>query len=354
MITKGHHEEFVPYSLPLGYAMKGKHLSNNELCFLIDECRRKLKERGIPILCEVYDGQWQNLCMTDKDGKPLTELRLVKNTWQRVSKMSKNKCLQELILGTKEKKRDLEMMEKSERLQNGSTTYHNLKISRNEDFSLEALSTGGLTFSEPAIKYIRSVTTKSRPDLWEQSIQHTQSEDSAQEKKSATKGRLTGLTDSEKSIVHLLDNEIIRSLQDEIGEVSTSEENTLQTADNETNYEKELLQLALKHLDVNLLNDLISDLKEVNELKRTELQLDKLYPHILTDPFNITRKMTVQEILTVGKMLEQRTGRKFCKTNVSKAVNANIIAEAFLSQGFIQIPSKKERNCKNVRSLQDV
>ena len=262
-----HHEEFVPYSLPLGYAMKGKHLSNNELRFLVDECRRKLKERGIPILCEVYDGQWQNLCMTNKNGNPLTELRLVKNTWQRVSKMSKNKGLQELILGAKVKKRDLGMMEKSEHLLNGCTTYHNLKISRNADFSLDALSTGGLMFSEPAIKYIRSVTTKSRPDLWEESIQHTQSKDTVQEKKSATKGRLTALTDSEKSIVHLLDDEIIRSLQDEIGEQNTNEENTLQTGENETNYEKELLQLALKRSDVNLLNDLISDLKEVNELK---------------------------------------------------------------------------------------
>ena len=86
--------------------------------------------------------------MIDKNGNPLTELRLVKNTWQRVSKMSKNKCLQEL--GAKVKKRDLEMMEKSERLSNGCTTYHNLKISCNEDFSLDALSTSGLTFSKPA------------------------------------------------------------------------------------------------------------------------------------------------------------------------------------------------------------
>ena len=310
-----HHEEFVPYSLPLGYAMKGKHLSNNELRFLVDECRRKLKERGIPILCEVYDGQWQNLCMTDKNGNPLTELRLVKNTWQRVSKMSKNKCLQELILGAKVKKRDLEMMEKSEHLWNGCTTYHNLKISHNEGFSLDALSTGGLTFSEPAIKYIRSVTQKSRPDLWEDSIQDIQTEDSGQEKKSSTKGRLTGLTDSEKSIVHLLDNEIIRTLQDEIGEQNQNEDNTLQTPEDETNYEKELLQLALKHLDVNLLNDLISDLKEVNEFKWRELQPKELYPHILTDAFNITKRMTVQEILTVGKTLEQRTDWKFCKSN---------------------------------------
>ena len=40
-----HHEEFVPYSLPLGYVMKGKHLSNNELHFLVDKYRRKLKKR---------------------------------------------------------------------------------------------------------------------------------------------------------------------------------------------------------------------------------------------------------------------------------------------------------------------
>ena len=97
--------------------------------------------------------------------------------------------------------------------------------------------------------------------------------------------------------MHLLDNEIIRSLQDEFGELNANKENTLQTAENETNYEKELLQLALKHSDVNKLNDLISDLKEVNELKWRELQPEELYPHILTDPFNIMKKMTVQEIL---------------------------------------------------------
>ena len=186
--------------------------------------------------------------MTDKNGNPLTELRLVKNTWQTVSKMSKNNCLQELILGAKVKKRDLEMMEKSECVSNGSTTYHNLKISCNEDFSLDAMSTGGLMFSEPAIKYIRSVTPKSRLDLWEEWTQVTQPENSAQEeKKSSTKGRLTGLTDSEKSVVHLLDNEIIRSLQDEIGEQIPNKDNTMQSAQDETNYEKELLQLALKH-----------------------------------------------------------------------------------------------------------
>ena len=37
-----HHEESIPYSLPLGYAMKGKHLNNSELRFLVNHCRDKL------------------------------------------------------------------------------------------------------------------------------------------------------------------------------------------------------------------------------------------------------------------------------------------------------------------------
>ena len=96
-----HHQEFIPYSLPLGYAMKGKNMSNKDLRYLVDKCRNKLREKNIPVLCEVYDGQWQHVCMTSTDGSPLTELHLVKPTWQRVQKMSKEKCLQEMILASK-------------------------------------------------------------------------------------------------------------------------------------------------------------------------------------------------------------------------------------------------------------
>ena len=39
------HEEFIPYSLPLGYAMKGKNLSNSELRYLVDKCRCTLREK---------------------------------------------------------------------------------------------------------------------------------------------------------------------------------------------------------------------------------------------------------------------------------------------------------------------
>ena len=126
------HNEFLPYSMPLGYAMKGKTLRNCELCYLINYCRNTLKSENIPILCEVYDGQWQNICMTHENGEPLTKLRLTKQTWQRVQKYSKNKCFQEVCLASKCKSADLDTMSKAQKLFSGTYNFHNLKITKQQ------------------------------------------------------------------------------------------------------------------------------------------------------------------------------------------------------------------------------
>ena len=164
--------------------------------------------------------------------------------------------------------------------------------------------------------------------------------------------QITGLTDSEKSIVHLLDNKIIRSLQDDLGEQIFGEESEITNAGDELDYEKELLKLALHHSEVNLLKELIQDLREANESKWRNLTPEDLYPTILTDASSINKKFTALEIIQIGKTLEQRTGRKFCKATVTKAVNANSIAQAFLGEGFIEIPKKKPKASKSFPSLQ--
>ena len=66
--------------------IKGKTLKNIKLRFILDHCRDELKEKKIPILCEVYDGQWQNVCMTSAQGEPLNKLRLIKPTSQKLMK----------------------------------------------------------------------------------------------------------------------------------------------------------------------------------------------------------------------------------------------------------------------------
>ena len=47
----------IPNSMPLSYALKGRCLSNADLCHLINSVRNKLKECKISILVECYDGQ---------------------------------------------------------------------------------------------------------------------------------------------------------------------------------------------------------------------------------------------------------------------------------------------------------
>ena len=49
------------------------------------------------MLCEIYDGQWRNLVIFDRSGRPLTCVQMAKLAWDHVSKLNKEHILQELI-----------------------------------------------------------------------------------------------------------------------------------------------------------------------------------------------------------------------------------------------------------------
>ena len=91
------HTSNVPNSAPMAYALKGKSISTADLYHLINACRNKLLRRKIPILCEVYDGQWRNVVIFNEAGDPLILLQIVKKSWDAVSRMSKDRMIQELI-----------------------------------------------------------------------------------------------------------------------------------------------------------------------------------------------------------------------------------------------------------------
>ena len=78
----------APNSLPLGYGMKGKSLSNSQLRFMINKVHNILHKENIQVLTEVYDGQWQSTVMSSESGKPLNLLWLQNVTWNPISKMS--------------------------------------------------------------------------------------------------------------------------------------------------------------------------------------------------------------------------------------------------------------------------
>ena len=342
-----HHEEFLPYSLPLGYAMKGKSLSNQELRHLVNSTRNELKRRGIPVLCEVYDGQWQNLCMQTQQGLPLNELRLIKPTWQRVLRLTKDKCLELLILGAKIKASDLESMAKEQKLTTGERNYYNLHIERDSAGCLLVTSRGGSTFSKPAIQYIRSITEQSRPDLWEES--YTDEDMIIDTDRRRSRKVQVGLRDDERSLAHLLDREIANDIECEIGEeFSALEEDPVLT---EKDLSQVLLSLTLRHSDVTLLNDIVADLKEFNERKWINLTVEELYPGLLTNSVRLNKECTAPELFVISRTLEQRTLRKFAKSGVPKAMNVNYITQAFGGETFLELPKKKTNRVRQVPSL---
>ena len=171
-----------------------------------------------------------------------------------------------MVLAAKISHRDLELMAKIPKLNWGKVTYHNLTLTCNADSTVDVVLTGGLTFKEPAIKYIRTITEKSRPDLWlENTEENVIDEGNEVNNTKKKKGNVCGLTESKKSIVHLLDSEIVRDLQEALGENFMLEEPVDNiTTDGDVDYEKELLRLALNHSDISLLTNIIDDLRELN------------------------------------------------------------------------------------------
>ena len=115
----------IPNSIHLGYALKGRCLSNADLPHLINTVRNKLKECKVNILVECYDGQWQLTAMTTEKGEPLNEMRVAQATWSRISKLSKHRIMDEMKSCNSIKLGDLDLL-RYRKLPVGVSTYMNI------------------------------------------------------------------------------------------------------------------------------------------------------------------------------------------------------------------------------------
>ena len=85
----------IPYSYPIVYAMKGSSMTNADLQYMVTKLRDVLYAKKIPVLCEAYDGQWHNHITQNSKGVHLTKMH-GKFSWSHISKLSKDKCIEEL------------------------------------------------------------------------------------------------------------------------------------------------------------------------------------------------------------------------------------------------------------------
>ena len=116
-----------------------------------------------------------------------------------------------------------------------------------------------------------------------------------------------GLRESERNLVHLLDNEIVTALESELSDQFFDEENTSESNNDERKSNEVLLSLALKHEDITVLQDILEDLREFNEKKWDNCSPEDFYPRILTDPNVLNKSCTILELAVISRIIEQKT-----------------------------------------------
>ena len=60
---------------------------------MMNDVCNTMKENGIDILVEAYDGQWSGLVFRNDKNKPLTLFEVQRDSWLQYSGMSKDKLL---------------------------------------------------------------------------------------------------------------------------------------------------------------------------------------------------------------------------------------------------------------------
>ena len=156
----------APNSMPLAYALKCRCLSNSELSYLINKVRNTLHERKIKMLCEIYLGQWQYRVMHNQDGNPLNRLRVPTSTWSRISRLSKSRIVDKLMMITSLKLGDIDLLRFST-LRQGTNTFNNIEVTKTSAGALHITTLGGKLMKRPCAKY---VITPLEEDLWKEDL----------------------------------------------------------------------------------------------------------------------------------------------------------------------------------------
>ena len=168
----------TPCAFPVAYAMKGSSMSNYDLRYMVAQVKKEFEKRQIPILCEVYDGQWHNYITTDSDGNCLTKLAW-RHKWQDVMSFSKQKCIDSMVGGCRVKPGDIELLNICKRMENSQeVSFGNVKVTccimppveKIVRKILTVTSQGGAGYKFPVLDKFVTVCKHSCPDLFRDKI----------------------------------------------------------------------------------------------------------------------------------------------------------------------------------------
>ena len=149
----------VPYSFPVAYALIGPSMSNAHLQFLVDKVRNELRSRNIPVLCETYDGQWHKHITETHSGHQLTKFH-GKEMWNKVSNLSKDKCLEQIHQMSIVKKSSHELIHNCSLSAGKGILFPGIQIEKGQDSKLFISS------EQLRMQHVHSIHPLSWPDLF--------------------------------------------------------------------------------------------------------------------------------------------------------------------------------------------
>ena len=145
--------------------------------------------------------------------------------------------------------------------------------------------------------------------------------------------KVYGLHSEEENLLSVVDADILLEIRQQREYVQVEIDNDEYLPD----IEEPPSQLAalLGSKEFMLLEEIASDLQELNNSKWSTLTPDTLFPDMFQDAGVLYKSCTIKDLVVIGKVLECYTGRPWYNHKISKAQNVNMTVNAFDSKNFI-------------------
>ena len=340
-------ENNVPYSFPVAYVLKGSSMSNQHLHFMVDRVRNELRHRNIPILCETYDGQWHKHITESRNGDRLTQFH-GRELWNKISGLSKDKCLETINKITCVKTSSLESISNARLLPRQGILFPGIRIEKGTSGELFTLT------EAKQMNKIHSITPTTRPDLFVSDTLYgegngTSSEvvsifqqDKIETPVTGTKqklGKTVGLQENESSIL-----DVLKPMYPISVDIENANPDSFKNEEDMSNS----IENVLKNTQCPLLKNILNELVNCNREKWAGKTVDDLFPELLTNGESLFKQTTVKEIQIICNEMRFCTGRVWISSNMLKAEIANAIVKAFGGNDF----TLQQNNKKNEEEIQ--
>ena len=353
----------VPYLFPVAYALKGSSMTNSHLKYMVDTLRNELKLRNIPVICETYDSQWHKYITENSNGTRLTCL-FGRDNWNRISNLTKDKCLEEIISMCIVKKSTQNIVSNTAVNKGSEMCMPEINIEKQQNGSLHVWS------GNKKMQYVHSVTPTSRPDLFEYEEIDDDTEISSteillkkyindstcktfkctsvfsqvgraeqQQKKNKHSKRTIGLNENENSLLDIL---VTNNNQGEDDIDNANTDNYVPLEDNLT------LDNYLKSNKTPLLQNILNELQNFNSTKWKDTTVDEIFPELLTDGDLLLKRTMVKELQIICMELRCTTGRIWSSSQMVKSEIVNTIVKAFGRNSFA-MRNEKRRVTQNYK-----